>query len=95
MKDQWENNLSCAVACSHCEGKLSPTQKRILSVFDDQPICMACKQMEEKKPEYAEVSKQMIGTCMMETEVKYSDPGGYCYHHFYPFTCKADESLSR
>jgi hypothetical protein len=29
----------------------------------------------------------MIGACMAETEVMYSDPGGYCYYHFYPFKC--------
>jgi hypothetical protein len=25
---------------------------------------------------------------MAETEVLYSDPQGYCLHHFYPFTCR-------
>jgi hypothetical protein len=25
---------------------------------------------------------------MVDTEVMYSDPGGYCYSHFYPFKCK-------
>jgi hypothetical protein len=49
---------------------------------------MACKREEEKKADYAEASKKMIGTCMMETEVMYGDPGGYCYFHFYPFTCE-------
>jgi hypothetical protein len=24
---------------------------------------------------------------MAETELLYSDPRGYCFHHFYPFTC--------
>ena len=92
MTDSWEDNLSCAIACSRCDGNLSPQQKRILSVFDHQPICLACKQMEENRPDYAKVSKQMIGSCMTETEVMYSDPGGFCYHHFYPYTCEADES---
>ena len=31
----------------------------------------------------------MIGQCLAETELLYGDPGGYCFHHFYPFTCKA------
>ena len=61
MKDQWENNLLCAIVCSQCEGKLPPNQKRILSVYDHQPICLACKQVEESKSDYAEISKQMIG----------------------------------
>ena len=26
---------------------------------------------------------------MIETEVMYGDPGGYCFFHFYPFTCDA------
>jgi hypothetical protein len=25
---------------------------------------------------------------MAETELLYSDPNGYCFHHFYPFTCR-------
>jgi hypothetical protein len=24
---------------------------------------------------------------MADTEIQYSDPGGYCFHHFYPYTC--------
>jgi hypothetical protein len=88
MKDQWKNELSCAVACLRCDTKLASTDKRILSVFDHQPICLACKQNEEKRPDYAQVSQHMIETCMMETEVMWGDPGGYCYFHFYPFTCK-------
>jgi len=87
MQDQWEHELSCAIACNRCDTKLSTGDQRILSVFDHQPICLACKQAEEKQPDYAEASKSMIGTCMMETEVMYGDPGGYCYFHFYPFTC--------
>jgi hypothetical protein len=87
MKDQWESNLACATTCQRCNGNLSANQKRILSVFDHQPICLSCKEKEESKPDYADVSKNLIGTCMAETEVKYGDPGGYCYYHFYPFTC--------
>ena len=87
MSDTWEKELACAVGCQRCGTSLTAKDKRILSVFDHQPICMTCKQAEEDKPDYAEASKQMIGTCMMETEVMYGDPGGYCYYHFYPFTC--------
>jgi hypothetical protein len=49
---------------------------------------MECKKEEEARPDYEEVSKGMIGQCMAETELFYGDPGGYCFHHFYPFTCK-------
>lgn len=87
MKDQWETQLACAVSCARCSKSLSAADKRILSVFDHQPICLGCKRTEETQPDYADISKQMIGTCMMETEVMYGDPGGYCYYHFYPFTC--------
>ena len=87
MKDQWEKELSCAVACERCNGKLAPSDQRILSVIDHKPICLACKAKEEAQPDYADVSRQMIGTCMMETEVMQGDPGGYCYFHFYPFRC--------
>jgi hypothetical protein len=46
------------------------------------------KKEEGKRPDNAEVSKRMIGQCLAETELLYGDPGGYCFHHFYPFTCK-------
>jgi hypothetical protein len=86
--DQWEEKLSCATACHRCNNHLKPTDKRILSVIDHQPICLACKQQEEQRDDYETVSRQVIGSCMAETEMMYSDPGGYCLHHFYPFTCK-------
>ena len=87
MNKDWEKNLSCAIACSRCEAKLGPEIERILSVYDHQPICLECKKEEENRPDYDQVSKNMIGQCMIETEVMYSDPGGYCYYHFYPFKC--------
>ena len=93
MPDQWEKNISCAVACYRCQSELGPRDQRILSVYDHQPICMTCKQAEEEMPDYAEMSKNMIGTCLMETEVMWGDPGGYCYYHFYPFTCD-DQPMS-
>lgn len=86
--DQWEKDLSCALSCHRCKSGLKPEDQRILSVYDHGPICLACKKAEEKKPDYEEVSRNMIGTCMAETEMMYSDPGGYCLYHFYPFTCK-------
>lgn len=48
---------------------------------------MTCKREEEKRSDYAEKSRQMIGQCMAETEMKWSDPEGFCYHHFYGYTC--------
>lgn len=87
-KDMWEENLRCAIKCSHCESSLLPEQKRILSVYDHTPICLTCQEKEKSNPDYEEVSKNMIGSCMAETEVLYSDPGGYCLYHFHPFTCK-------
>lgn len=87
-RDSWEENLSCAIQCSHCKSALMPDQKRILSVYDHTPICLACHQKEKTKPDYEDVSRNMIGNCMTETEVLYSDPGGYCLYHFHPFTCK-------
>lgn len=88
MKDQWEKDLACAIACSRCDANLAAKDQRILSVFDHQPICLPCKKAEEKQPDYADASQKMIGTFMIETEVMYGDPGGYCYFHFYPFTCE-------
>lgn len=86
--EQWEEKLSCAIVCHRCDAALKPTDQRILSVYDHEPICMACKAEEEKKDDYESVSRKAIGTLMAETEVLYSDPSGYCFHHFYPFTCK-------
>lgn len=87
MSDEWEKELACALVCSRCSNQLDPKQERILSVYDHNPICLECKKQEEQRPDYEEVSKNMIGNCMMETELLYSDPGGYCFYHFYPFKC--------
>jgi hypothetical protein len=86
--DKWEEKLSCALACHRCNTALSPNAPRILSVYDHEPICMVCKAAEENRDDYETVSRNAIGACMAETEVMYSDPNGYCLHHFYPFTCK-------
>ena len=87
MQDQWEKELSCAMACSRCNKSMDGDEPRILSVYDHEAICMACKQEEEKRPDYETVSRNMVGTCMAETEAMYTDPGGYCFYHFYPFKC--------
>lgn len=87
MKDNWEERVSCATACKACGKELGRKDQRILSVYDHQVLCLDCKQKEEGKPDYQDVSKAMIGSCMADTEIQYSDPGGYCFHHFYPYTC--------
>jgi len=48
---------------------------------------MVCKKEEEKRSDYEEVSRQVIGQCLIDTEIKYGDPEGYCFYHFYPFKC--------
>ena len=87
MTDAWAEKLSCAIQCQRCSRKLAPTDQRILSVVDHEAICMACKQEEEQRDDYEKISKQTIGQCLIDTELQWSDPEGYCYHHFYPFTC--------
>ncbi len=94
MSESWKEKLSCATQCRRCSAKLGPKEQRILSVYDHEPICLPCKRAEEKRPDYEEkrpdyeeVSKEAIGSCLADVEVAYGDPGGYCYHHFYPFTC--------
>jgi hypothetical protein len=87
MSDQWEKALSCAEKCANCEAILEKRDRRILSVYTHAPICMNCKQTEEKQPDYADVSKGMIGQCIQDTGRPYGDPGGYCFHHFCPYKC--------
>jgi len=88
MTEKWEEDLKCAIRCSRCGSSFGVADERILSVYDHEPICMACKKAEENRPDYSESAKQMIGQCMAETEYMWSDPGGYCYHHFYGYTCR-------
>ena len=88
MREQWEKDLACLIVCPRCSQKLDASEQRILSVYDHEPICMACKNAEEEKNDYESVSREAIGNCMAETELLYSDPRGYCFYHFYPFTCK-------
>ncbi len=87
MKQSWKEKLSCATACHRCSRALAGSERRILSVYDHEPICLECKAAEERRPDYESVSKEAIGQCLADTEVAYGDPGGFCYHHFYPFTC--------
>ena len=89
MADKWQEDLTCATACSRCSGPLKGDDLRILSVYDHEPICMPCKQKEERRSDYAPTAKQVMGDLMAQTELFYGDPGGYCYHHFYPFKCKS------
>ena len=86
--DPWEKKLACALNCRGCNMALKPNDQRILSVYDHEPICLGCKKKEEQRADYESVARQTIGTCMAESEHLYSDPGGFCLHHFYPFTCK-------
>ena len=87
MPDAWAENLACAIECQRCSHKLAPSDPRILSVVDHKAICMDCKREEEKRDDYQEISKRTIGQCLIDTEMQWGDPEGYCYHHFYPFTC--------
>jgi hypothetical protein len=87
MRHQWEESLACATQCSRCEARLGQSDKRILSVYDHQPICLDCKASEEQREDYTEVAKAAIGSLLADTELQYGDPGGYCYHHFYPYDC--------
>lgn len=83
----WEQLLTCTLECPRCQQPLTNQAPRILSVFDHQAICMACKALEEQRTDYAAVSKEAIGQCLVDVELQQQDPGGYCYHHFYPYRC--------
>ena len=48
MQDAWAEKLSCAIQCQRCDKQLAPTDPRILSVYDHEAICTACKDEEEK-----------------------------------------------
>ena len=50
MSLDWKDKVTCATECPKCSKKLGPGDLRILSVFDDAVICMACKAREEKRP---------------------------------------------
>jgi len=89
MQQPWQEKIMCMIQCPRCGISMKGDDERILSVYDHEPICMKCKREEEKRPDYEEVSKNMIGTCMIDTEMAYSmDQTGYCYHHFNSYKCK-------
>jgi hypothetical protein len=66
---------------------LETKDRRILSVFNHQPICSHCKKEEEKRPDYEDASRQMMAECIAEASKPYGDPANYCFHHFCPFKC--------
>ena len=51
MQDDWTEKLSCAISCHRCEEKMDQKDPRILSVYDHEAICMACKKEEEQRPD--------------------------------------------
>ena len=87
MEDNWEKQLACAGSCHRCGMSLQNKDRRLLSVYDHEPICLSCKKEEEKRPDYEDMSRQMIANCMETTNKPYGDPAGYCFHHFCPFKC--------
>jgi len=87
IMENWEKQLSCAEECSRCNKSLETKDRRILSVFDHQPICSDCKKEEEKRPNYEDATRQMMAECIAETSKPYGDPASYCFHHFCPFKC--------
>jgi len=89
MEKDWEKQLACAESCRRCGKTLQDKDRRLLSVYDHEPICMDCKNDEEKRADYEDMSKQMIAACMETTNKPYGDPASYCFHHFCPFKCKA------
>jgi hypothetical protein len=88
MAVEWEKKLACITECSRCKKSLDHKDQRILSVYDHEAICMQCKTGEEQRADYKETPKTMVRECMVDVELMRSDPGGYCFHHFYPYTCQ-------
>jgi hypothetical protein len=88
MESHWEKELSCASECGQCGKSLGRKDRRILSVYDHHPICMACKQVEETRADYPDQSKQTVAECIATTGKPYGDTASYCFHHFLPFSCK-------
>jgi hypothetical protein len=89
MSVEWEKKLACAATCSRCDKSLNSKDQRILSVYNNEPICMTCKGKEEQRPDYKATSIAMVKHCLVDVELMPTgDPGAYCFHHFYPFTCQ-------
>ena len=76
MADEWAEQLTCATQRTRCDKKMGADDQRILSIYDHQAICMDCKNEEEQRSDYEEVAKQMIGQCLIDTEMKWGDPQG-------------------
>ena len=87
MSRPWLEELSCATHCTRCQGRLQATDLRILSVYDHRAICMKCKEIEEAREDYPDVSMTVAEQCLIHSESGIGDPRGYCYHHFYPYHC--------
>ena len=68
MTQSWKEKLSCATACHRCSQALAGRDRRILSVYDHEPICLDCKAAEERRPDYESVSKEAVGQCLADTE---------------------------
>jgi len=85
--DDWKHKMTCLTECPRCHKPLNPHDSRILSCYDNEPICMDFKKGEEARPDYEETSKRMIGRCMTEIELNQGDPESYCFNHFYPYKC--------
>jgi hypothetical protein len=88
MELDWEKQLACASQCQRCKKPLGKKDLRVLSVYDHQPICMDCKQNDEKRLDFQDQAKLMVASCISETRKPYGDPASYCFHHFCPFKCK-------
>jgi len=87
MTADWKEKVMCAIECQRCHKSLKANDERILSCYDHEAICMECKEAEETRPDYEEVTKNMIAQCTVDIEMAQGDPGSYCYCHFYPYKC--------
>ena len=56
MAATWEQKLSCATECPRCKKALSPKDQRILSVYDDEAICLECK----KRRRSARITRKVL-----------------------------------
>jgi hypothetical protein len=82
---KWEEQLNSMKECPRCKKATGYKAPRILSVYEDEVICLKCKKKEEQRLDYEEVSKRMIGQCLGDVELQQSDPQGYCFFHFFPY----------
>ncbi len=87
MTVEWEKKPVCATECPRCGRSLNSKDQRILSPYDNEPICMVCNANEEQRPDYKAALGMTAKQCMVDVELMRGDPGGYCFHHFYPYEC--------